>query len=190
MSARIEVAGRNELADTLRDGLGRLGHMVVVGEDLDAFVEVHVASSTGRAIEDYDDDAFRSCWETPLRDVVAHFVDARARGARRFVIVTSSSGMTGAATDAPVAMASDALRSFMKSVARQWGSEGRTVNTVVVDPVLLGSAPETVSIAPRALGSVGTGQWDVAPVVAFCCSDDSHHLTGSTLMADGGSWMP
>lgn len=190
MSARIEVTGSNDLADSLRDGLRRLGHVMVDSGEVDAMVAVHDSPTPGLAIEDYTDEMFGDCWELPIRSTVERFNAGRTRGARRFVVVTSSAGMSGSLVDAPVAMAAEALRAMVKSVARQWGPEGRTVNAVAVDPELMGAEPSTISIAPRALGGPGTAQWDIAPLVAFCCSDDSHHLTGSTLMADGGSWMP
>jgi NAD(P)-dependent dehydrogenase (short-subunit alcohol dehydrogenase family) len=185
-----EVTGASDFAGALRDGLRRLGHVLVESGDLDAVVVVHEASGPPLPIEEVTDEAFEAAWEIPMRTTVDRFIGARARGARRFVVVTSTAGMTGAALGAPDAMTAEALRAFTKSVARQWGPEGRTVNVVAVDPSVIGGAPDAVSLAPRALGQPGTPQWDVAPLVAFCCSDESHHLTGSTLMADGGAWMP
>jgi NAD(P)-dependent dehydrogenase (short-subunit alcohol dehydrogenase family) len=37
------------------------------------------------------------------------------------------------------------------------------------------------------LGRMGDPATDVGPIVRFLLSDDSHYLTGNTLMADGGS---
>lgn len=184
------MTGTNDLAVALRDGLRRLGHVITDTEELDAMVAVHDSPIAHATIDGYSDDDFAACWEVPIRSTIDSFRAGRARGARRFVVVTSTAGMSGAEIDAPIAMTSEALRSLVKSAARQWGPEGRTVNAVAVDPALLGADASTVSIAPRALGTAGTAQWDIAPLVAFCCSDESHHLTGSTLVADGGSWMP
>jgi len=190
VSARIAVNGDSALADGLRDGLSRLGHELVSSGSLDAMVVVHRPAGEGRAIEEYSDAEFDAAWEQPLRATVAAFLDARTRGARRLVVVTTTAGMTGAEIGAPDAMAADALRALVKSTARQWGTEGITVNTVAVDPGLAGATNSAVSLAPPALGGPGDPRWDIAPLVAACCSDDFHHLTGATLTADGGSWMP
>ena len=43
------------------------------------------------------------------------------------------------------------------------------------------------SAARVPLGRFGDPETDVAPIVAFLCSDNSRYMTGQTVMADGGT---
>ncbi len=187
---RTEIVGGGPLADSLRDSLGSHGCEVVTEGPLDALVVVAAAAPSHHRIEDYTDDEFAEAWEQPIRAAIDALRGARRRGARRIAVITSTQGMTGAAGDAPNAMAAEALRALVKSAARQWGPDGITVNAIAVGPATLGGLPDTVAIAAPALGDVPDEADAIAPMVAFCCSARSGRLTGSTLVADGGSWMP
>ena len=190
MSLRTKVVGDGELADALRRALDGHGCSVVSDGALDALVVVAASTPAHHPVEAYTDDEFEAAWETPIRTTVDAMCAARLRGASRMVVVTGTHGMTGAADDAPNAMAAEALRALVKSAARQWGPQGITVNSVAVDPAAVGGDPSTGTIAAPALGPVADESTALAPLIAFCCSAASGRLTGSTLVADGGSWMP
>lgn len=190
MSTTVAVRGAGELTDRLVAGLAAAGITVTDGDRYDALVVVPQVAAASGPIESVTDDEFRAAWEEPLRTTVEAMIAARAAGATRLVVVTSTAGMTGAERGAPLAMSAEALRALVKSVARQWGREGITANTIAVDPGLLGVAAGAVSIAPRALGEPGDPAEELGPIVAFCCSPAAGHLTGATLTVDGGSWMP
>ena len=93
------------------------------------------------------------------------------------------------------AAAAESLRALAKSVAKQWGKYGITVNTIAVGPqhVIAGDAgrevAEGVSLAVPAMGSPGDAAADLAPLISLLSRDDAHFLTGSTLVADGGVWL-
>jgi NAD(P)-dependent dehydrogenase (short-subunit alcohol dehydrogenase family) len=77
---------------------------------------------------------------------------------------------------------------LVKSAARQWGSDGITVNAVAVAPRLFGideAVAGAQSIAPPALAEGG----DPAAVITFLCSAAAGGVTGTTITADGGVWM-
>ncbi|MGB8364175.1 MAG: SDR family oxidoreductase [Rhizomicrobium sp.] len=86
-------------------------------------------------------------------------------------------------------------RGLMKSVARQWGAHGVTLNWIALAPRTLSQAfgaaplaakPDTVSLA---LGRAPDLRREIAPVISFLGSPAGRVMTGATLTLDGGEWM-
>jgi 3-oxoacyl-[acyl-carrier protein] reductase len=122
----------------------------------------------------------------------AHDHLAETKG--RFVFVVPTIAMGGAAGYSPFAAAAEGIRALAKGVAKTWGKDGITVNTIAVAaPQVFGAGSEAISnalsLSPPALGSVGDPAADLAPVLALLSSPDAHFVTGSTLVLDGGVWM-
>jgi NAD(P)-dependent dehydrogenase (short-subunit alcohol dehydrogenase family) len=143
---------------------------------------------------DLDDDRWASIWETGMQATLfvlqAGYAQMDGRGGR-FVIITPTVSMSGAAELAPYTALLEARRVLAKSAARQWGATGVTVNCLAPAPehVPIGVDSMTVSLAPPALGGPGDVQRDLGPVAVFLASDQSQFLTGATLNVDGGVWM-
>jgi 3-oxoacyl-[acyl-carrier protein] reductase len=134
------------------------------------------------------DEQFDRLWEQPMRAVIGAVVDAHRQGKRRIVVVTPTTGMSGADRYAATAATAEAVRVLVKSAARQWGADGITVNAVAVAPRLFGvdeSVAGAVSLAPPALADGG----DPAAVIEFLMSPAAAGVTGTTITADGGVWM-
>jgi enoyl-[acyl-carrier-protein] reductase (NADH) len=82
----------------------------------------------------------------------------------------------------------------MKSVARQWGAAGVTLNWVSAAPgafasfegVALAAKPDAVSVA---LGRAPDPRAEIAPILGFLASEAGRSITGATLMVAGGEWM-
>lgn len=146
------------------------------------------------AFEDVDDERWDDVWEGALRSAIhllqAGYEQMRGRGGR-FVFVTPTVSMSGAAGLVPYTTAVEGQRLLAKSAARQWGPEGITVNCLAPAPehVPIGVDSVAVSLAPPALGGPGDVRTDLGPVVVFLAGDASHALTGVTLSVDGGVWM-
>jgi 3-oxoacyl-[acyl-carrier protein] reductase len=104
----------------------------------------------------------------------------------RVVLVTASTGISGAPSLVPFVTAVEGVRAMAKSAARQWGGLGITVNTVLVPLDLLASTAVglTAFLPPPALG----GPPEVADVAA-AVSAFGGGTTGATLVVDGGSVM-
>ena len=145
---------------------------------------------------DLPDEGFAAAFETPVRRLLWSLRAAHAHLARpggRVVVVVPTVAMAGAPGFAATAAAGEAHRQLAKSVARQWGEDGISVNVVALDLAVL--APTTadlppVSLSPPALGPGAVG--DLAAVgrlVTWLASDGASALTGATLSADGGIWM-
>lgn len=163
---------------------------LVAGIDVpaDACVIVPDLAAEPVRFHEVTDEQFDRLWEQPMRATVQSMIEAHRRGARRIVVVTPTTGMSGGDHYAPTAATAEAVRVLVKSAARQWGADGVTVNAVAVAPRLFGideSVAGEVSLAPPALADGG----DPAAVIAFLVSPAASGVTGATITADGGVWM-
>jgi 3-oxoacyl-[acyl-carrier protein] reductase len=118
----------------------------------------------------------------------------RAQQRGRIVTVASINGIRGKAGQANYAASKAGVIALTKTVARELGPAGITVNCVAPGFVATGMTddlPATVrerALAESALGRAGAPE-DVAAVVTFLCSGPARHLTGTVIRVDGGQYM-
>jgi len=167
-----------------------------LGGPVDIVVHAAIPEIAFEAIDfdQVDDARWEAVWEVTM-SVAIHvlqlgFEQMRGRGGR-FVLVTPTVSMSGAARLVPYTTTVEGIRLLAKSAARQWGPDGVTVNCLAPAPehFPIGVASIDVSLAPPALGGPGDAALDLGPVAVFLAGDASHALTGATLCADGGVWM-
>ena len=131
--------------------------------------------------------AFRAC-----KAVTRSMMKARSG---RIINITSVVGCIGNAGQTNYAAAKAGLIGFTKSLAREVGSRGITVNCVApgfieTDMTLaLPQEQRDYFSAQTSLNHFGTPE-DIAAAVLFLASNEAKYITGQTLHVNGGMFMP
>jgi 3-oxoacyl-[acyl-carrier protein] reductase len=129
------------------------------------------------------DGAYNAC-----RAAIPHMVHEKYG---RIVLVSSMWGIRGASCEAAYSASKAALIGLAKSLAKELGPSGITVNCVtpgVIDTDMNKNlSPETMAelAEETPLGRIGTPE-EAAEAAAFLVSDRASFITGQVLSADGG----
>jgi NAD(P)-dependent dehydrogenase (short-subunit alcohol dehydrogenase family) len=124
--------------------------------------------------------------------------DMTAQGWGRIVTISSSSAQSGAPHMAHYVASKGGVIGLTKAFAREFASQGITVNTIpptIVDTPMarkaagVGNVPSIDvmgSMVPT--GRAGTPE-DIAAACAFLCSDEAGYITGQLIGVNGGMYI-
>lgn len=124
--------------------------------------------------------------------------DMLEAGWGRIVMISSSSAQRGSPGMAHYAASKGAVLSLTRSLAREYGAAGITVNNIppsgIETPMqrqsqATGHLPSNEQMAASIpIGRLGSGD-DIAAAVGFLCSEEAGFITGQTLGVNGGAVM-
>ncbi|BBY82772.1 SDR family oxidoreductase [Mycolicibacterium pulveris] len=189
-----DVSDRAAVEDAFAAARAELGpvHILVTSAgvvDFSPFTDI-TESAWNRLIAVNLTGTFHCC-QVALPDMIE-------AGWGRIVMISSSSAQRGSPGMAHYAASKGALLSLTKSLAREYGPVGITVNNIppsgIETPMqhqsqAAGHLPANDQMAASIpLGHLGTGD-DIAAAVGFLCSEQAGFITGQTLGVNGGSVM-
>ena len=203
----LEDAGATVAA--LRD-LGVIGDVDAVraavnellGETVPALVVLSLlgeASTVIGSVEQTDIDSWRAAAIEPIRTAMRLLTVLGERmkpaGEGAVVFLAPSLSLVGGAGLVGLCTMLEGQRGLMKSVARQWGASGVTVNWAAAAPRALSSHFDAADLAakgdavPIALGRRPDARREIAGLASWLAGPAGRGVTGATLMMDGGEWM-
>ena len=112
----------------------------------------------------------------------------------RVITVASINGLRGKFGQSNYSAAKAGVIGFSKSVARELGRAGVTVNVVcpgLIGTEMIDNMPDEfkkAALQEIILGRIGAPE-DVAEVIAFLASDKARHVTGEVIKVDGGQYI-
>jgi len=125
------------------------------------------------------------------RAAAARMKDA---GAGRIVNVASINGLRGKFGQANYAASKGGMVALSKTLARELGRYGVTVNVIAPGMVRTNmTAALPHDVIEKAVAETLTGRLaepaDCAEVIAFLCGEGARHLTGQVVRVDGGQYL-
>ncbi|MCE5201898.1 MAG: 3-oxoacyl-[acyl-carrier-protein] reductase [Synergistaceae bacterium] len=125
------------------------------------------------------------------KEAVRPMIKARSG---RIIAITSVTGLVGNAGQCNYAAAKAGMTGFIKSLAREVGARGITVNAVAPGYVdtdmtsVLSDDTRSSILKGIPVGRMGTPE-DIAKTVAFLASDGASYINGQVIAVDGGMTM-
>ncbi len=186
----LDVANAASVEACFKDVDGREGTPTILvnnaGVTRDGLLMRMSADDWQTVIETDLSAVYRTC-----KAVMRGMMKAR-RG--RIINIASVVGVMGNAGQANYAAAKAGMIGFTKSLAREVGSRGITVNVVAPGFIVtdmtdaLGEAARATLLGQVPLGRLGAPD-DIAHAVAFLASPEAGYITGETLHVNGGMYM-
>lgn len=188
-----DVSRRDDVYATVARTVDELGRLDLLVHNAIKAPSQHRVESVDLA--QWEDLSDVTVWGS-LHCAKAAYPHLRDSPAGRLVFVTSPAGVEASAGLPLYGPVKAAQRAMAKSLAREWGPDGVTVNCiapVAVTPALEKAFVENPELRGRIeartpLRRLGDPERDIGGVVAFLASDAAGYVTGQTIVCDGGSF--
>lgn len=197
----VDVANKDQMVGAVHTAIDTYG-------SIDIVVNNAWASRPVSRLEHKSDADLRGAFEVgffgPFWAMQAAVADMRSRRWGRIINMVSLNGVNAHMGTLPYNAAKEALRTLTRTAAREWASDGITVNAIAPGAKtpavtrVMGNNPELLAAADASnpMRRMGDPDQDIAPVAVFLASPGAGYLTGNTLFVDGGShingvaWAP
>ena len=198
----IESLGRRSLA--IQADISKFSEAEKVGKAvMDAFGRIDILVNNAGITQDnfflkMKEEEWDSVISVNLKSVfncskaVIRYMSKQRSG--RIINIASVVGQTGNIGQANYSASKAGIIGFTKTMAREFGSRGITVNVVApgfIDTVMTRSLPEKAKegfLKNIPLGRLGTPE-EVAEAVLFLATDASRYITGQEINVNGGLYM-
>ncbi|MCU0594669.1 MAG: 3-oxoacyl-[acyl-carrier-protein] reductase [Desulfobacterota bacterium] len=187
---RIDVSNRGEVDRLFKDLIARFGRVNVLINN----AGITKDGLLMRMSEDEWDLVLRvnlkgvfNCSQAVIRSMIKE-------RSGRIVNISSVAGQMGNAGQTNYAASKAGMMGFTKSLAREVGSRGITVNAVApgyINTEMTSSLPEKLKeafVQQIPLARVGEPE-DVAEAVYWLCSEGARYVTGQVIHVNGGLYM-
>jgi 3-oxoacyl-[acyl-carrier protein] reductase len=188
VAVRADVGDRDELGGLFDAAERHFGGLDVV--------VANVGVARFGPLSGFSDEDYELIFNTNTRSTFRTLREAanRLRDHGRIVVISSVAAVTNGPNNAVYGASKAAGDAMVRSLAKELGPRGITVNTVLPGPVrtdallAAGLGASTEAMAARTpLGRIGEPD-DIAEIVAFLASDAARWVTGQALHAGGGAF--
>jgi len=196
----LDIMDFDSLSSFIEETVKRFGTIDILVNN--AHTITRPAPFLDKTIKDLDLELHSSLYATwNLMKLAFPYMKGKKGAGASIINFGSEAAVAGDALYAPYAAAKEAVRGLSRVVAREWGIHNIRVNTLCPNGFTDNCSGGFSSLGEEARKHIenafvnnpfhraGEPYDDVAPIVVFLASDDSHWMTGQNIHADGGNWI-
>ena len=193
LALEVDVTVRTSVQTAVDETLRQFG-----GLDILIHNATHGAAGHPKLLEDFTDDDWDAQMAVDLigahHCAVSGFDALRSSDAPRMVFLCSAFGLHGGSLNPAYSAIKGGIRGLTKSLAREWGPYGITVNAISPSALtapaqaFFDSMPEMrdAYLTKFPLGRIGNSREDVGRALAALCGPGMGYMTGQIISIDGG----